>query len=96
MNKKQQVVALTLAITLLLSGCSGLTIGSSEKQEQNTQQSLNVGQSTARKKKQKRRRKSLSATKKSRPRWKVRVYLIAHYQELGQGKPAIPVSDGDG
>ena len=47
MNKKQQVVALTLAITLLLSGCSGLTIGSSEKQEQNTQQSLNVGQSTA-------------------------------------------------
>ena len=31
MNKKQQVVALTLAITLLLSGCSGLTIGSSEK-----------------------------------------------------------------
>lgn len=37
MNKKQQVVALTLAITLLLSGCSGLTIGSSEKQEQDTQ-----------------------------------------------------------
>lgn len=63
MNKKQQVVALTLAITLLLSGCSGLTIGSSEKQEQDTQQSLNVGQSTAQEEKPKRSRKNLSATK---------------------------------
>lgn len=90
MNKKQQVVALTLAITLLLSGCSGLTIGSSEKQEQDTQQSLNVGQSTASGRKNlKRRQKNLSATKKFRPRWKVRVCLL-HIIRIGTGKACHP------
>lgn len=47
MNKKHQLTAIALAAALLLSGCSGLTIGSSSRTEQDTQQPLNVGQSAA-------------------------------------------------
>lgn len=89
MNKKQQVVALTLAITLLLSGCSGLTIGSSEKQEQDTQQSLNVGQSTAQEEKTEEEQEEPLSNEKTRPRWKVRVYLL-HIIRIGTGKACHP------
>lgn len=89
MNKKQQVVALTLAITLLLSGCSGLTIGSSEKQEQDTQQSLNVGQSTAQEEKTEEEQEEPLSNEKFRPRWKVRVCLL-HIIRIGTGKACHP------
>ncbi len=81
MNKKQQVVALTLAITLLLSGCSGLTIGSSEKQEQDTQQSLNVGQSTAQKEKTEEEQEEPLSNEKIPTEMESQGVFVAHYQD---------------
>ena len=81
MNKKQQVVALTLAITLLLSGCSGLTIGSSEKQEQNTQQSLNVGQSTAQEEKNEEEQEEPLSNEKIPTEMESQGVFVAHYQD---------------